>query len=212
MSNRLRKKRVIRETKKSVKEHVIQNIESKLPSIKDVLLTSFLAIEEVAMVGESLIDFAPFREIFTEHVEDFIYLPEDVEVFTLRIPTIENFNFTGIEFIEAVCEGMIGSFAEATTLDMLKLYGSTEGSTPVNQGMSAEPVYLIPISEWLVDKERTVLGYTLNKSPFSGIEPMEELLFGAVKEYIDSNLDKWISEAIDGGIDSAVSNYKVRRR
>lgn len=207
MSNTLHKKRIKREVKNHVKSSVIQNIADKIPEIQDKLIESFYIIEDIAIVGESIIDFVPFKALFLERVKDFVFIPEDTAVFTFRVPNIDNFDFAGMEFIEVICEGIVGSFAEATAVDMLKLYGTLEGQRPINSGLSSDPVYLIPITEWLVNQEKTVLGYTLNKCPFSDTEPLSDLIFGPAQNYFDDNISSWISQTIGSSLKDATVVY-----
>ena len=207
MSKLLYKKRIKREVKNHIKDRVVQNISDKIPEIKNILTTSFYILEDIAVTGESILDLAPFKELFIARVEEFVFIPEATSVFTFKVPNVTNFDFTGMEFIGAVCEGIVGSFAEATAIDMLKLYGTLEGYTPINSGLLSPPVYLIPITEWLVDQEKNVLGYTLNKSPFSETGPLAELIFGPAEQYFNDNVGEWISQVISSSLDGAVTVY-----
>lgn len=207
MSKLLRKKRIKREVKANIKAASIQAIVNRIPSIKERLLTNFSIVEDMSIAGESLIDLLVFKQVFIEKLDDFLFVPVDVEVFTLRIPNMDNFDFTGIEFLETLFEGVIGDYAEATYIDMLKLFGADNLPIPVNEGMSSEPIYLIPINEWLVEQELSVLGYSLNRFPFSNTEPLYDLVFGEVQRYVSNNFDDWISEAIKTSIADTVEGY-----
>lgn len=207
MSKILHKKRIKLEVKANIKAASIQAIVNRIPSIKERLLTNFSIVEDMAIAGESLIDLLVFKQVFIEKLDDFLFVPVDVEVFTLRIPNMDNFDFTGIEFLETIFEGVIGDYAEATYIDMLKLFGADNLPIPVNEGMSSEPIYLIPINEWLVEQELPVLGYSLNRFPFSNTEPLYDLVFGEVQRYVSNNFDDWISEAIKTSIADTVEGY-----
>jgi hypothetical protein len=164
-------------------------------------------LEEMAVAGESLIDLEPFKRIYLERLEDFEFIPEEALDFTLKVPSMENFDFTGIEFLELVFEGVVGEYAEATYSDMIKLFGMDGLPVPINAGLSSEPVYLLPINDWLLRQENTVLGYSLNKSPFSNIEPLESLIFGEVQLYVSDNFDGWVSQAIKTSVSDTVKVY-----
>lgn len=207
MSNTLYKKRIKREVKAHVKTRVIQSILEQIPVIKEKLLTGFSAIEEIALDGKSLIDFVPFKTIFKERLDEFLFIPEDVDTFTLRVPNIDNFNFTGIEFINVICEGIVGELVEVTYPDMLKLYGGFDDLLPINTGFDSEPIYIIPVSEWLMDQEKFKLGRTLHRSPFSNIEPLIDVVFGPAELYVSENFSNWISQSVTYSLDDAIVVY-----
>ena len=207
MSKRLYKKRIKRETKNYVKAVVIEAIKGRVPELKTKLLTDFKLLEDIATAGESLIDIEVFKNAFTSKVAAFDFIPKDDDGFTLRIPSMDNFDFTGIEFLEAVFEGIVGTFAEATTIDMVRLYGSFEDYTPINKGLQSEPVYFIPVTEWLVNQEKMILGYSLIRSPFSDTEPLVDLIFGPTQKYVDNNMSSWISQAIARSLKEVVTVY-----
>ena len=207
MSRLLYKKRIKREVKNNVKAAAKQAIIDRIPEIKERLLTNFIILEEMVIAGESLLDLTPFKQVFTERVEDFEYIPEEALDFTLKVPSMENFDFTGIEFLELVFEGIVGDYAEATYSDMIRMFGMDGLTVPINTGLSSEPVYLLPINDWLLGQENTVLGYSLNKSPFSNTEPLESLIFGEVQLYVSDNFDGWVSQAIKTSVSDTVKVY-----
>ena len=207
MSRLLYKKRIKREVKNNVKVAAKQAIIDRIPEIKERLLTNFIILEEMVIAGESLLDLTPFKQVFTERVEDFEYIPEEALDFTLKVPSMENFDFTGIEFLELVFEGIVGDYAEATYSDMIRMFGMDGLPVPINTGLSSEPVYLLPINDWLLGQENTVLGYSLNKSPFSNTEPLESLIFGEVQLYVSDNFDGWVSQAIKTSVSDTVKVY-----
>lgn len=207
MSRLLYKKRIKREVKNNVKAAAKQAIIDRIPEIKERLLTNFIILEEMVIAGESVLDLAPFKQVFTERVEDFEYIPEEALDFTLKVPSMENFDFTGIEFLELVFEGIVGDYAEATYSDMIRLFGMDGLPVPINTGLSSEPVYLLPINDWLLGQENTVLGYSLNRSPFSNTEPLESLIFGEVQLYVSDNFDGWVSQAIKTSVSDTVKVY-----
>lgn len=207
MSNTLHKKRIRREIKAYVKNNVIKAVLEHIPEIKEKLLTGFGVIEEIALDGKSLIDFVPFRDVFKERLEEFLFIPNDTDVFTLRVPNIDNFNFTNIEFIHLICEGIVGELAEATYFDMVQLYGGFDDMFPINNGFDSEPIYIVPVSEWLVSNEKSKLGRILNRSPFSNTEPLVDVVFGPAALYVSENLDNWISQSVKYSLDNAVAVY-----
>ncbi len=207
MSTLLNKKRIKREVKNNVKNSVIEKVQDNLREVKDILLSSFSVIEDIAISGESIIDFLPFKEIFNERVMGFEYIPESENGLKIRVPNIDNFDFSGIEFIEFLCEGVVGEIAEATSEDVYRLFGRVSDFVPINEGLSDNLIYILQVDDNLVDRERSMLGYSINRSPFSDTEPLGDLIFGPAEEFVSNNIENWISSSIDSTLSKVISSY-----
>lgn len=204
----LKKKRVKREVKAFIKEKVKADLEEKIALIKEMILENLSELSTYLDGTDSKIDLDYYGDILKERLEDFEYIENSVSSVKLVVPDIDNFNFDNLEFLEIIMEGLIGTYAEATLYETLELLGNDHGLKPIN--LLANPndyIYLIQVDDWLINKEKEVLGYSLVRLPFSNVEPLYGQLFGTVLEFVEENITDWINTSIKDGMEKIKQTY-----
>lgn len=160
--------------------------------------------------SESKINLDYYFNIFSEKLDEFEFINKDLDKMSLILPDMYNFDFGNLDFLETILEGVIGTYAEASLHEVLELFGSNHNFKPINPLANfVEHIYLIPVTDWLVYREKEILGYSLTRMPFSNTEPLHQILFEPVLDYVNSNIDGWISNSISEGMEKIQKTYGV---
>ena len=149
-----------------------------------------------------------YRDEFIARLDKFSFIEDNGNTMHIHVPDMSTFDFSGrLKVIETIMEGVAGVYIEINEEDYVAVFNKR----PINED---------PLDEYVPAKDRIYLvRYTakmrkaeadLNKKfvryPFSNTPPISILEEG--ERFIDSNMDRWIKEALDEAQKEFVQTYK----
>lgn len=198
-----------RDLKRTIRLKLYFKLVDNLKAIRNNIMDGFLLIDDMLEDVETNVDFSMIKDIFLERLMEFEFIPEsdDLNRIDVVIPSIDNFDFSDIELMEAILNGIVGDFAEASYEEVYQLFGNVHGKLLKVNSVNGDFVYIIPISEDLILQEKSILGYSLNRFPFSNSPPIHKEFFSKSFKFIDDNLSNWVSTIIKTSLKSVAHKY-----
>lgn len=203
------KRNIKRDLKRIIRLKLYFKLIDNLKAIRSSVMDGFLLIEDFLEDAETNIDFNIIKEIFLERLMKFEFIPEsdDPNRLDIVLPTIDNFDFSDIEIMEIILNGVVGDFVEANYDEISQLFGNTHDKLLKANSVIGDFIYIIPTSEDLALQERGVLGYSLNSFPFSNSPPIHREFFSKSVNFIDNNLPDWIYKIIKTSLKDVTHKY-----
>lgn len=205
----LNKRHIKSETKRNIRLKLYFTLLDNLQAIRNSVMKGFLMLENLMENTQTSIDLTISKEVFLEHLMSFDFLPESDSPnrIDLVLPNIDNFDFSDIEIIELILNGVVGEYAEANSVEVEKLFGNVHDSLLHTNSVYGDFVYIVPVSENLILQEEQDLGYSLNRFPFSNSPPMYDEFFSKSTKFIQNNLPNWVSTSIKTSLKGVVNKY-----
>lgn len=203
-------KRLIKnEVKRNIRLKLYFTLLDNLQAIRTNVIRGFLVLENLMENAQTSIDLTNSKEIFLEHLMSFEFLPESdfQNRIDLVLPTIDNFDFSDIEIIEVILNGVVGEYAEANTVEVERLFGDVHNNLLHTNSVDGGFIYIVPVSEDLLLQEEYNLGYSLNRFPFSNTPPMYEEFFSKSIKFMQDNLPNWVSTSIKTSLKGITNKY-----
>ena len=203
------KRNIKRDLKRIIRLKLYFKLIDNLKAIRSSVMDGFLLIEDLLEDVETNIDFNIIKEIFLERLMKFEFIPEseDPNRLDVVLPTIDNFDFSDIEIMEIILNGVVGDFVEANYDEISQLFGNIHGKLLKVNSVIGDFIYIIPINEDLVLQEKRILGYSLNRFPFSNSPPIYKEFFSKSVNFIDDNLSDWVNKIIKTSLRDVTHKY-----
>ena len=149
-----------------------------------------------------------YRDEFIARLNKFEYIETTGERLSIKVPDMETFDFSGrLKVIEAIMEGMAGVYVEVNEED----YKTIFGKRPVNQEPldeyvpPKEQIYLVRYDSKMKKAERD-LNKRFVRYPFSNTPPVK--ILEVAERFVDDNMNRWISDALEEAQREFVMTYK----
>lgn len=189
-------KRAVNNINDLVKSEIIKELEKKIPKSKELLLSYYDDLYDYMLYdGNSKADPGLFKERFEIKLDKFNFVPEDELKFVT--PDMENFDFSGLDIIRMLFEGIPGQYLEISHSD----YDILNVEYPIyiinDLDAEGELFCIIEKNDYVVDLIRNVLNKPPILFPFSDVPPLYDVVFGRFDEFITDNLETWVNTAMN---------------
>jgi hypothetical protein len=190
-------KRAVNNINDLIRSEVIKELERKVPKAKELLLSYYDDLYDYMLYdGNSKADPGLFKERFEIALDSFNFLSTDGEL-KFVTPDMENFDFTGLDTIRMLFEGIPGEYLEISHSD----YDILNVEYPVyiinDLDAEGELFCIIEKNDYVMDLIRNVLNKPPILFPFSDVPPLYDVVFGKLDDYITENLDSWVNAVVD---------------
>ncbi len=198
-----------KESRKYITSKLEQTLEDRVGDIKEIIMDGYDGLSVKVSDPKSKTNPEMFRDKFEENLDGFSYLYKSEDTTKFTLPTVDNFNFTGIPTVECILEGTVGTFVEISHEDLVKLTGkSTINEEPIDPSATKQKrVYLVKYDDKVRRGEKNILKKKLIKFSFSNTPPLDTTVFGPAEEYVDSNIEKWVDGVVKTGAKEISQKY-----
>jgi hypothetical protein len=189
-------KRAVNNINDLVKSEIIKELEKKIPESKKMLLSYYDDLYDYMLYdGNSKADPGLFKERFEIAIDRFNFVPGDELKFVT--PDMENFDFSGLDTIRMLFEGIPGQYLEISHSDYDVL--NVEYPVYIINDLDAEGELfcIIEKNDYVMDLIRNVLNKPPILFPFSDVPPLYDVVFGRFDDYITDNLELWVNKAMN---------------
>lgn len=149
-----------------------------------------------------------YRDEFVSRLNSFSYIADNGSSLSIKTPDMENFDFSGrMQVLQTIMEGVIGIYIEMTRKEYMEVFKKP----PLNErsiddvGSASDIIYLVKdsplIRKYEKDNKKQFTNY-----PFSNTPPFDILSEGS--EFVEDNIDIWISDALEEAQRIFVKTYK----
>lgn len=193
------KKRMTNESIRFLSNEIQRVLGKDLEKLNEDILEGYDSLSTYAYDPGSQSNPDIYRNLFQERLESFEYFQKDKNGFTLSLPDIESFDFTGMEVLLNILNGTMGEYYEisARTARLIDETSILERS-PLST-ITEEPYFLIEDTENLHNKVKALTGQELVRFPFSNIPSLEAVVFDPVAKFEDENdtrIGKIVSDSV----------------
>ena len=180
---------------------------SKVDEVKNIIISDYDKLSSFIVDTKSKADPAQFKELFILAIDKFEFIKNEINPI-FSIPDLDTFDFTDLELVEQILEGIAGEYVEVPH-EILSTLGITSSLIPINALVdSQDKVYIMEANDKLKTRAERWLGYPLVVFPFSNIPAQYELVFGGADVYVGENIDDWVNTALKVAADKVSQTYK----
>ncbi len=159
--------------------------------IKDVIKDSYMQVAGQTVVENSQSNLSLYKNLFDSRVDHYNYVIRNgAENIKISVPDMETFNFHDLEMVQTALEGTAGRYVEISESEYNIINRIDNKVSPKKK------TYLLRETQEIVDIEDSILKKKLTRFPFSNKPPLHIEIFGIASEYVKSNIDVWLADAV----------------
>lgn len=161
-------------------------LSNDIEKLQSSIVEGFDDLSSYAYDVNSVANPIDYRDTFINNLSNFSYFELINNGFTLCLPNLNTFDFSGIEFLVNILVGTMGEYYEIPFNTAIEI-GETGvlSRTPIST-MSEELYFLIEKSK----KVKELTDSSLTVFPFSNMPPLEQIVFGPVAKFKENNKDR----------------------
>lgn len=170
---------------------VIEYLLEAAEKIKDIIKDNYYEISMKTVVENSQSNLSLYKNLFDSRVDNFKYvIQSDKGKVKLVTPSMDNFNFMDLEVLQSIFEGIAGRYVELSESEYNIINRMDNKVSPKKK------TYLLRETQEIVDIEDSIFKRKLTRFPFSNKPPLHIEIFGIASEYVKSNIDVWLADAV----------------
>lgn len=186
-----------------VKKLIVNSLMEAAPmfvdSLKSVLKSSFSELAETTFVEGSHFNLINYKVLFNECVDKFNFLTLSENKISFTVPSMDSFDFSKLGVVKAVFEGLAGNYLEMSSDDYISM-----APTSV---ISSNDFYLIRKTPELVNYFNNVLHKPVVNFPLSNLPPLQDKVFGQVKQRIKVELATLVSDCVRSSLRKSIQTF-----
>lgn len=196
--------KISRELSKLIKKNLVNVFESNLDVYYKIVMDSYESeLNSRVLDRRSKSKPEDYMSLFFERLKESVNIEENNTGIVFRLPSMDTFNFNGLEPIRHILEGTPGVYVEMSVNDFEKIFGKKairfiRDEAIINPDSPKKDQYVIVPFNGNVRKAEVELGKKFVRFPFSGVPPIS--IIDDSNDKIDKEVSKWIDSAISTSI------------
>lgn len=204
------KRNLKNDLKRTIRLNIYLKMVDNIAAIRKSVMEGFSIINAVIEDQDQIrVDFSLLKELFLANLISFEFLPEadDPNELTIILPNIDNFDFTDLEVLELILEGVVGEFVEISDVEFIKIFGNAPDGLISTGSIDGGVIYLIPYTDEVDSLSNRILGHSLNMFPFSNSPPICKEFFGKANIFIENKLKEWVPDIIKNSLKGVTDKH-----
>ncbi len=197
----MKKKQLIKKLPEVIKDKLQDRFNKEASVVTNMIMDSYdMNLNGVDTDKNSKAKPEYFQDAFKNVLNEYGFFIETLDGLTFRTPDVTTLDLSGLEVLQAILEGISGTYVVATGDQITKVTKKTTiHKDPVDSSVPPkERVYLIRFADPLRRKMELQLKMKLPLYAFSNTPPID--IFSDADQYVEDNIKKWIDESISDAI------------
>jgi len=191
-----------------VRQQLILKFNDEVPYVKQAIMQAYDELL-IGVVTDRKSKTNPlfYKDEFEERLNNFIYVKDRNDDITISIPDMDTFDFSGrLRVLKNIMEGATGIYVEISALDFEQIFNKQPVNIdPIDEYVpKKDTIYIIRYNSKVRQAESNILDKKLVRYPFSNSPPIDILQAG--QDYVDNNIDLWLTKAIKTSEDILIQN------